>query len=1052
MSATGHFDVVLEVSRKFRNDLSKYISHCYLIFYIIAADSYFRPYIPTRLVLGLRIECALVLLEYAARSEMSAGAGAGSSGGNVGAAKSADDETYTYNSSVPEEDTDIALNTEVNLETALLLLRSCHETMSIEPSVMLRENSFTSHTKGDQFVDIEFSWGERVGHNFVESEPSIELLPQSMIKCLDEVPSDPLRCLYVATPSHVAYLIAGILTKTILNFEERSYKDRKLATEVFEILHWGISNETTPPLNLLWSLARSYVEVSSLGMVGSSRLGSNAVSNADSAPMRLEGFDDYFGGQEIETAINLLDQCISIVLHNENSPSTDGSSAVPLRDVEYPLISEWFGLGFQPSVHHWLPFSLAADLCLNSLEDAPRSLVYANKGLEFMFSKCHVPVYLVDILRLEAPGSETTSMSGDKDPTSVIQRVLPFGVKLLDKKCYLQSIQPFVSCKEASFECMDHGHTASFEAELVSVIMGDGVYPHISISEDDLLGIRHLLFTAARAQAAWSRSSALLAPERSLHRSAALRVVGVMLRGMKLLKNSTIDASELEKLRDSPGALSAASTRHRYIPAEDIILEYAVLLIESGDIQGAASVVNDSLVVLESSHRLFHLQGLILDTLATSGSGDEDVATNLAIIRTASNISKQSNCWNNLNVMVTQSKMHWKQGNIEVSIRIMDDILSKLQDLTRNRLLFPVTFFRASHDVYHSISSHNAFRRVAFLIETLISASKLFRSVNNFDKASACVQDAWRILYAGEEVPPSSSAATSRSVGAALDEASHCGGETGPAVGDVDSISYWVNALRSVPTFEGWRLAQGSGWATDTLQWRRAVSSIAEETAQLILVGATMSADSILKNVQGMLLRRYSFEIDEDRLASASRRDDSLTFAWEFLALSVAVDPTNPRALLSCCKFELERMEEEAELEGASLKSPINPAAAQFDFSREHHRETADLDFNFGHQRCDDHRRPEATLLDVSRTLKCIDLASRAIEYNENDSEAWCVRWKVLFIFINSEYLTFILSVLPGWCSARRTSGRGRASGPPSASSGPWSARARCLCETSRSL
>lgn len=958
------------------------ILHQLLKLFTSTADSYFRPYMPTRVVLGLRIECALLLLEYAARSEL--GAATGDHLPPNG------DDSLKHHAS-PPLDPDITLNTEVNLETALLLLRSCHETMTLEPAVMLRENPFTSRAKGDQFVDIELSWGERVGHDFVESEPSIELLAQSMIKCLNKIPSDPMRSLYVATPSHVAYLIAGILTKAILNFEDRSFKDRKIATEVFEILHWGISNETTPPLNLLWSLARSYVEVSSLAMIGSSRL-SGANSGADSAAVRLEGFDDYFGGQEIETAINLLDQCISIVLHSGGSASGGENSAVPLRDVEYPLISEWFGLGYQPSVHLWLPFSLAADLCLNSLEDAPRALMYANKGLGFMFAKCDIPIYLVDVLRLELPLHMRSPSSQDADSNLLSsQRVLPFGVKLLDTKCYIESIQPLISCKEAMFECMSPGHTAPFETEMVSLIMGESS-ARIHMSEDDLLGIKHLLFTAARAQAAWSRSSALLAPERSLHRAAALRVMSILLKGLRLLTSSSVDVEILELLRETPDALSpVASRKNRSIPIEDIILEYAVLLIEDGDVQRAIAVVNDSVCVLESSHRLFHLQGLVLDAATASGSCNEDFATNLAIIRAASNLSKQSNCWNNLNIMVTQSKMHWKHGNVEVSIRIMDELLSKLQELTSSQLLFSVTFFRASHDVYHSISSHNSYRRTIFLIEALTYGSKLFRSVHNFDKASACVLDAWRILYCGDEVSPSSAPAN-RSMGNSPDAVlSQSSSENGPAVGDVDSISYWVDALRSVPTFEGWRLAQGSGWAADNLQWRRAVSLVAEETAQLILVGANMSAESIIKNVHGMMLRRYDFAIDEERLASASRRDDSLTSAWEFLALSVAIDPTNPHALLSCCKFEMDRMEEEFEVDRAGSRSPASSAVAQSKFSKEHHRDNSDLDFNFGLQFSNSISSDSVYQSDRSRILKCIDFASRALQYNENDSEAWCV-------------------------------------------------------------
>lgn len=992
----------------------------------MTADSVYRSYFPPLLLLGLHIDAAVVILRFAA----------GIKSGITKQSADGDRESLDVAMSSLRESIDKpvghegSLADDVNLESALLLLRSCHEALSSNSS-LLTDAKARGVTTG-QFVDIELSWGASVAHNFAESELSIDFLPQSMGRRLPKPLSDPSQLCSIVSTSRVAYLMAGIVTKIFRGTDQSSRRESLTSTESFELLQWGFSNETTPPLNAVWALACCYLRLPISASTAGPR--QNEAAELDSPEIPISGnrpstgvaqqkidedepgsnrsyvLPNFFGGEEVDATLELLDQCIAIILQrsgkDESPPSrtdneikydtvqyhvlnTSGFDSI-IHGVDYPELSLWFGLGHQPSRHRWLPFSLAAELCLNMLEDGPRSLHYAGNGLKSLFDSfpgCNACVQLLCF-----------SGNGAKDNVNVangIARTASIVSMLLDPNGHKAPVAP-ASCAEGY---INHNvFSDESDTEVVLFLTGQ-------LNCSNASGALKLYYTAARAHACWGRNSCLLVPERLFHRRVALKALNLMMRSV----NIDIDVEGNVTVGSLPSSYTAV------ISTESVLLEYCTLMGEIGEIGRAILIAQSASAVFSQCGELHHLISVLLDSTSAEAINTYIHESSYTECLRALAFAKNVGVWSMLNCKLTLVNILWKFKEREHALREVDEILSELHRLTVTGELLSFSPSDVSNS-FHSINRrYSRYNRACFIIEILLTAASCFREVQNTERSKACIEDAWRLLFASRDImsgagsggggggmlwgncfeeQPRSSWSMANSLAADISESSKMGAINENAAQVLHNHTYWLDSLRTVPTFEGWRLCEASGWGVDSVQRRVCLSLVALETASILRKDAQEKAEAMCRLLNVAAKRKIAKKtLDVDALKHAQECDMLKSHAIEFTSIALSIDPRNTKVLKEASRLQLDLLSEsEAALKYAdstnnsrTFMSPIGPLNAE---------RITNTEFDVGYEfigTCDaqDMFDVSENFSENSRVHKAMVLAGMALEYDDVDFEAW---------------------------------------------------------------
>ena len=923
-----------------------------------------------------------------------------------------------------------SLGDDVNLESSLMLLRSCHETMSSDWSLLSDQKRDGS---SKQYVDIELSWGTKVVHNFAESELSIDFLPQSLACLLPKPGSDPAQLSSLVTPGRVAYLMAGIVTKIFRGTDQRSRRDALTSTESFELLQWGFSNETTPPLNLVWTLACCYLR---LPMGEHSRAGSEGPvekpSQQGSDPEEAHDASDqwqqdvkknylppnFFGGEEADASLELLDQCIAILLqHREKSAFTTRNETTPplserrllrfafseksnsrISCIDYPELSLWFGFGHQPSKFEWLPFALAADLCLSMLEDGPRALHYAGNGLKFLYSSLEGCDACIQLLCFYSGVTEDSTGKNICESQSA-----SLSADLLNPNKYKCQVP---SSSNYEGHAMNSPFYSIQDDSVVKLLSDQLEYSEPGCGGD--VGVLKLYFCAAKAHACWGRNSSLLVPERLRHRKIALKAIALLLRA----EDISIDDNKCISIQNSTRSCTSIDPS---FSVDKILLEYIVLLAEIGEISDAILLTKSTVTVFSNSCEFNHLLTLLLETASVEAVHKSAHSASLqACSRTIDMARKGGDVWNILNYRLTMVKLRWKYKERERTVYEIDHILNELHRLTVSGVLLEVIDKNTSNAFHFVNKYHSRYWRACFLIEVLCCANRIFLDVRNLERAKACVEDAWRLLFVTREVMSSGGAAggggllwghshrvkhqdhvsgLSSSLNINASDSAKISAIAEKSVHILQSHTYWLDHLRSVPTFEGWRLSEACGWGLDSVNRRSCIAKVAVETAEILKTEASMRADALCRSTSSAVKHissRLKPEIHVNSILLAEERDTLLSCAIEYNSLAISIDPRDVTVLLAAAKVELElSFEDDAVIEYSRLSLSAGQTARNL-FS-ELKYQTLDVGTGLSSKMTTIPIgwHPDNISSGSSRALRALKLASTALEFDDLNFDAW---------------------------------------------------------------
>lgn len=693
-------------------------------------------------------------------------------------------------------------------------------------------------------------------------------------------------------------------------------------------LEWGLLSDPRPDLELLWNLSVFYT----------------------------------FLGGRIEEGVDIMRQCISLASQNELSNTNIDLVSIVVTHRRGLL--SWLGLGPQPGYElQHLPSLLAAQVSLSVLGNPEKAILCAQEGLMELF-----PDKGANFNREMETFTNDNSNPGDgSDAPYVTQEDLNV---IKDTPRPMRGLGSFFSKESTIF------HTVKFTSQSPKTSQPKNIFQSDIVESVDTswlssltCSVASLVLIIARSYAAWARNSSLIAsvgPDRILFfRNKSIGIFKFIMSrkfcdALHISLTSSKTLGSLLSQADTENIKLSISLRDHMT----YCIEYATVLAEVGDISPAIELLRKFLVDMGHDHDIQSLNVSpvlhLLSILLTCTKGDEQVAiVALQLCSEALCISKEiyssfelhssvgvnfSECLlahfnidggtvlnrfptqiplaDILNMKFTLAKIKWSMGEKEISLRLIDDVVTPL---LKNK----------SETDDEEISHPFSLIEVQLRVKLLVGASQLYRLVDNDRKSQSCVEEAWRCLFSFipsinppnvkpilnfTGLPGQNDLKLLLSQKNIVRPVISSNGETKPIHSDLR----WLDILRRIPTIPGWKLSEACGWGSKLPML--SVADVLSECAEIVRFQEKIESSLELlyiaiamfpQHVRSLLsLAEMELQLHEDANRSTNHQRFSYLFssnqigneptyyllqAYNHAQMAVNFDKMNPRGWLFLC-------------------------------------------------------------------------------------------------------------------------------------------------------
>ena len=358
-----------------------------------------------------------------------------------------------------------------------------------------------------------------------------------------------------------------------------------------------------------------------------------------------------------------------------NEESNDGE----LQESEFSDLVHWLTVGPHPIPCPWLPTVRAANLCLDRLCDPVRALKILYANMKDLYPN------IIDVFD-ELVHAPLKSSSTSFDPLH-----------------------------ELSFHLSQSQEVPSDNSTVTTPCRQALVASYLDRLGEIDSGIIDILFEAGRSLAIAGRSISERSSVRRANRQAALTVFQLLLAHYKNVMHSL-----------------------SFCP-EKLLVEYAVLLAESGEIDEATAIAKESIKNYKESSRLTHL----LAILSSNAGGDPELygaATELCEF----SFSTKSF----MNTGLSLALLKWSVGDLVAALLVIEKLVSAFRENIENG-----SETKTCDDVskkllvdFYILEWDRSPQALRLSVEILVTASSLYRRSDMIAKARECTDMALRLL------------------------------------------------------------------------------------------------------------------------------------------------------------------------------------------------------------------------------------------------------------------------------------------------------------------